>query len=199
VCFENIFAVMDPGRVDSCGVPTGSAEERWEGEEQMCGEAFQCERYPLLLSSQRSTLRAMARTAHGASRMEGTEWSLCATDVLLVSPAWVDPAHVGRLSSAEVNPVDSSAADALVVNGELVYLGASPRAGERLRTQVVVVHNIDLSELANAWEAVTGCSLIVDTGGTQRRSCAGTTKDTGRGVRIRSRHIWCTPGKCGCC
>jgi dimethylargininase len=89
--------------------------------------------------------------------------TLCRAGTLLVNPAWVDPSFFGGSSILEVHPSESSAANALLLGGGVVYPVSFPRTGERLRSRGVVVHDIDLSELAKAEGAVTCCSLIVET------------------------------------
>jgi dimethylargininase len=89
--------------------------------------------------------------------------TLCGPGLLLVNPAWVDPARFGDRSMIEVDPAESHAANALSLDGEIIYPAAFPRTRDRLRAQGVNVHDIDLSELAKAEGAVTCCSLIVET------------------------------------
>ena len=89
--------------------------------------------------------------------------TLCGPDTLLVNPAWVDPVVFGGRSIVEVDPSESHAANALMVSGGVIYPVTFPRTHERLRARGIVVHDIDLSELAKAEGAVTCCSLIVET------------------------------------
>lgn len=88
--------------------------------------------------------------------------TLCGDDLLLVNPAWVDPALFGRRSIIEVDPSESYAANALRLGEGVIYPSAFPRTRERLAARGVRPHTIDLSELAKAEGAVTCCSLIVD-------------------------------------
>jgi dimethylargininase len=88
--------------------------------------------------------------------------TLCGPDLLLVNPAWVDPAQFGERTIIEVNPEEPHAANALLLNGGIIYPVTFPRTRERLRARGMVVHDVDLSELAKAEGAVTCCSLIVD-------------------------------------
>lgn len=88
--------------------------------------------------------------------------TLCGPDLLLVNPAWVDPARFGGRSIVAVDPSESHAANALLLNGGIVYPTTFPRTRERLRARGVVVHETDLSELAKAEGAVTCCSLIIE-------------------------------------
>jgi dimethylargininase len=88
--------------------------------------------------------------------------TLCGSDLLLVNPAWVDPAQFGGSSIVEVDPAEPHAANALLLDGGVIFPTAFPRTAERLRARNVMVHGIDLSELAKAEGAVTCCSLILD-------------------------------------
>jgi dimethylargininase len=87
-----------------------------------------------------------------------------ATDVgdrlLLVNPAWVDPAVFAGLGIVEIDPAEPQAANALRMGGAVVYPVAFPATRRRLEAAGVVVHGIDLSELAKAEGAVTCCSLV---------------------------------------
>jgi len=89
--------------------------------------------------------------------------TLCGQDMLLVNPAWVDPGVFGARTVIEVDPTEPHAANALLLDGGIIYPAAYPRTQERLRARGVVLHTIDLSELAKAEGAVTCCSLIVET------------------------------------
>lgn len=88
--------------------------------------------------------------------------TFCRPDLLVVNPAWVDPALLGNGPCVEVDPAEPRAANALLLNGGIIYPEAFPQTRERLRTRGVTVHEIDLSELAKAEGAVTCCSLIFE-------------------------------------
>ncbi len=88
--------------------------------------------------------------------------TLCGSDTLLVNPAWVDPALFRGKSIIDVDPLESHAANALLLDGGIIYPSSFPRTRERLLAQGMTVHEIDLSELAKAEGAVTCCSLIVE-------------------------------------
>jgi dimethylargininase len=87
----------------------------------------------------------------------------CGPDTLLVNPAWVDPALFRGKSIIDVDPLESHAANALLLDGGIVYPSSFPRTHGRLLAHGMTVHQIDLSELAKAEGAVTCCSLIVGT------------------------------------
>ena len=87
--------------------------------------------------------------------------TLCGPDMLLVNPAWINPALFPCKGIIEVDPLEPHAANALVLDGRIIYPSLFPRTRERLLAQGLTVHEIDLSELAKAEGAVTCCSLIV--------------------------------------
>lgn len=80
--------------------------------------------------------------------------------LLLVNPAWVDPAAFAGLGVIEVDPDEPQAANALRVGDAVIFPTAFPATRRRLETAGVVIHGIDLSELAKAEGAVTCCSLV---------------------------------------
>jgi dimethylargininase len=80
--------------------------------------------------------------------------------LLLVNPAWVDPAAFAGLGVIEVDPDEPQAANALRVGDAVIFPTAFSATRRRLETAGVVIHGIDLSELAKAEGAVTCCSLV---------------------------------------
>jgi dimethylargininase len=88
--------------------------------------------------------------------------TLCRPDTLLVNPAWIDPAVFGEASIIEVDAAETHAANALLLNGGVIYPVTFPRTRARLRARGITIHDIDLSELAKAEGAVTCCSLIIE-------------------------------------
>jgi dimethylargininase len=80
--------------------------------------------------------------------------------LLLLNPAFVDPAGFAGVQIIETHPAEPSAANLLRLHNCVVMDAAYPRTAERLRARAVSVHTVDLSELAKAEGAVTCCSLI---------------------------------------
>jgi dimethylargininase len=89
--------------------------------------------------------------------------TLCGPNLFLVNPAWIDPGLFAPGSIIEVEPTESHAANGLLLDGGIIYPTAFPQTAGRLRALGMIVHEIDLSELAKAEGAVTCCSLIVET------------------------------------
>lgn len=87
-----------------------------------------------------------------------------APGVILVNPAWVDPAAFAGMETIAVDPAEPGAANVLRIGSALVQDAAYPRTRAALERRGLAVHSVDLSELAKAEGAVTCCSLIVARG-----------------------------------
>ena len=83
-----------------------------------------------------------------------------ADGVLLVQPAWVDPAVFAGQRVIEVDPGEEHAANALRIGDGIVYPAAFPRTRRRLEDAGIAVTTVDLSELQKAEGATTCCSLL---------------------------------------
>lgn len=86
--------------------------------------------------------------------------SVVGDSLLLLNPAFIEPAGFGGAQIIEVDPAEPSGANVLRIDDCVVMDRAFPRTAERLRTQGVNVRTLDLSELAKAEGAVTCCSLV---------------------------------------
>lgn len=87
--------------------------------------------------------------------------SQVAENALLINPAWVEPSAIPGLELIEVDPEEPFAANALLVNGAVVYPAAYARTQRRLEERGVRVVPVEVSELAKAEGGVTCCSLIL--------------------------------------
>ncbi len=83
-----------------------------------------------------------------------------ADDVLLVQPAWIDPAAFAGFRLIEVDPAEEHAANSLRVGDGLIYPDSFPRTRQRLDAAGIAVTALDVSELQKAEGAVTCCSLV---------------------------------------
>jgi dimethylargininase len=86
-----------------------------------------------------------------------------AGELLLLNPAWVSPAQFPGCETVAVDEREPHAANALRLDGTIVYPSAHPRTLERLRGRGLRVETTDCSELAKAEGGVTCCSLIFAT------------------------------------
>lgn len=83
-----------------------------------------------------------------------------ADGILLINPAWVDPAVFADYTLIEVHPAEEHAANALRVGSGVVYPSCFPRTQQRLADAGIAVTTVDLSELQKAEGATTCCSLV---------------------------------------
>jgi len=81
-------------------------------------------------------------------------------DKLLLNRAWVDVKSFAGKSLIDVNAGESHAANALWLNGAIVYPAAFPKTRRCLEDAGFVVRVVDVSELQKAEGAVTCCSLL---------------------------------------
>ena len=81
---------------------------------------------------------------------------------LLINPSWLDRRAFREFELIEVDPEEPFAANALLVNGAVVYPAAYSRTRRRLEERGIRVAPVEVSELAKAEGGVTCCSLIVN-------------------------------------
>lgn len=84
-----------------------------------------------------------------------------AGDTLLVNPAWVNKSAFPGMKFIEVDPSEPYAANAVMVEGAVIYPTAFPKTRERLEGAEIKLVLVDASELAKAEGAVTCCSLLI--------------------------------------
>lgn len=82
-------------------------------------------------------------------------------DTLLINPNWVEKSFFEGFKFIEVDPSEPCAANALAVDGILIYPSAFARTRKRLETAGMPILPVDADELAKAEGAVTCCSLII--------------------------------------
>ena len=87
--------------------------------------------------------------------------SLVADDLVVVNPEWVDPRLFAPLRVLEVDPAEAFAANALMVDGSVVYPAEHLRTLERLEGAGLDVRPVPAGELAKAEGGVTCCSLLL--------------------------------------
>jgi dimethylargininase len=81
-------------------------------------------------------------------------------DTLLINPAWVDRSNFDGFKFIEVDPSEPFAANALMVEGTLIFPSAFPKTRQRLETVGRTIVPVEADELAKAEGGVTCCSLI---------------------------------------
>jgi len=100
-----------------------------------------------------------------------------APGVVLVNPAWVDPAAFLPAAVVEIDPAEPAAANGLLVATRLIYPSAFPLTRRRLEAAGIDVALVDVSELQKAEGAVTCCSLVFSADPLGRRKLAGAAVD----------------------
>jgi dimethylargininase len=81
-------------------------------------------------------------------------------DMLLVNPAWIDPANFQGKKIISIDPSEPYAANALMVAGKLLYQPAYPKTLARLQAAGIHPTLVDESELGKAEGALTCCALM---------------------------------------
>lgn len=88
--------------------------------------------------------------------------TLVGEDTLLINRSWVDTKPLRAKEYIDIDPSEPYAANALLVDDELVYPTIFPKTLRRLKDRGISVKVVDVSELQKAEGAVTCCSLIFD-------------------------------------
>lgn len=81
-------------------------------------------------------------------------------DTLLINPEWVSRDDFPGMKIIEVDPSEPYAANAVLVDGTIIYTSSFPRTQTKLQAAGIRMINVDADELAKAEGALTCCSLI---------------------------------------
>ena len=87
--------------------------------------------------------------------------TLVADDLALINPEWVDADRFQPLRTIDVDPSEPYAANALLIDGTVVYPAEHVRTCKRLEAAGLTVHPVPAGELAKAEGGVTCCSLLL--------------------------------------
>lgn len=79
---------------------------------------------------------------------------------LLINSTWVDPGFFPGFQLIEVDPAEPGAANALYLNGSVIYPLNYPKTMQKLRNAGVSVLPVNQSEVIKAEGGVTCCSVI---------------------------------------
>jgi len=85
-----------------------------------------------------------------------------AENTLLMNPAWVDPDDFSGFKVLTVHPSESYGANALLLDGGILYSIAFPKTRRKLIDEGFNVISIDISELSKAEGDITCCSIILN-------------------------------------
>jgi dimethylargininase len=89
-----------------------------------------------------------------------TAATVVADDTLLVNRSWVAADAFALARTIDVHPTEPFGANALLVNGTLLYSASHPRTRERLQNSGVRVRPVQFSELEKAEAGVTCCCVL---------------------------------------
>lgn len=81
-------------------------------------------------------------------------------NTLLINPEWVPKDDFPRMKFIEVDPSEPYAANAVLVDGAIIYPSSFPKTQAKLQAAGIRMVIVDADELAKAEGAVTCCSLI---------------------------------------
>jgi len=81
-------------------------------------------------------------------------------DALLINPKWVSKDDFPEMKFIEVDPSEPYAANAVLVDGTIIYPSSFPKTKAKLEMAGIPMLIVDADELAKAEGAVTCCSLI---------------------------------------
>lgn len=81
---------------------------------------------------------------------------------LLINPAWVEKSAFPGFDFIEVDPLEPYAANAVYVDGRIIYPRSFPKTQARLEAAGIPMVLVDATEVAKAEGAVTCCSLLFE-------------------------------------
>ncbi|MGB7875665.1 MAG: arginine deiminase family protein [Anaerolineales bacterium] len=84
-------------------------------------------------------------------------------DTLLINPEWVSKDDFFGMDFIEVDPSEPYAANAVLVDGSIIYPSSFPKTQAKLQAAVKRMIIVEADELARAEGALTCCSLIFNT------------------------------------
>lgn len=85
-----------------------------------------------------------------------------APDRLLINPEWVDAQHFAGMDGLHVDPSEPHGANAVYLDGAVLYPASAPRTREKLEANGVSIIAVDMSETEKLEGGVTCCSLLLD-------------------------------------
>jgi dimethylargininase len=108
------------------------------------------------------------RTNRDAARQLQAILEPATDDLLVLNPAWIDPAHFRGMQWVAIDRGEPSGANVVRVGTAVVCAASAPRTRERLESRGLTVRAVDASELAKAEGALTCGSLIFNDGASAR-------------------------------
>jgi dimethylargininase len=104
--------------------------------------------------------RVLPVTVRGCLHLKSAVTQVMA-DELLINSRYVERNQFPGMRFIEVDELEPSGANALMVGTDVIYSNSYPRTAEILRRRGVRVHTVAMSETEKAEGAVTCCSLLL--------------------------------------
>lgn len=105
--------------------------------------------------------RVRALTVSGCLHLKSAVTRV-SVDTLLINPEWVSKEAFPGMQFVEVDPSEPYAANAVLVDGTIIYPSSFPKTRAKLERAGINIFMVNADELAKAEGAVTCCSLIFE-------------------------------------
>lgn len=155
--YRTIFRIQPPGTVDGGDILRLGKRIYVGLSGRSTGEAV--EQMKAILEPHGYQVRAVSVT--GCLHLKSAVTQV-GENTLLINPAWVSKQDFPGMQFIEVDPGEPYAANAVLVDGKLIYPSAFPKTKRKLEAAGIQILTVAAGELAKAEGAVTCCSLIFE-------------------------------------
>lgn len=153
--YREIFRIQPPGTVDGGDILTVDRTVHIGISSRSTKNAI--EQIKVILEPRGYQVRAVNVTGCLHLKSAVTQVS---KDTLLINPEWVSRDDFPGMQFIEVDPSESYAANAILVDDTIIYPSSFPKTKAKLEKAGINLVIVDADELAKAEGAVTCCSLI---------------------------------------
>jgi len=153
--YREIFRIQPPGTVDGGDILTVDRTVHIGISSRSTKNAI--EQIKVILEPRGYQVRAVNVTGCLHLKSAVTQVS---EDTLLFNPEWVSRDDFPGMQFIEVDPSESYAANAILVDDTIIYPSSFPKTKAKLEKAGINLVIVDADELAKAEGAVTCCSLI---------------------------------------
>jgi dimethylargininase len=153
--YREIFHIQPPGTVDGGDILTVGHTIYVGLSSRSTEEAI--DQMKVILEPRRYRVRGARVTGCLHLKSAVTQVS---EDTLLINPEWVSKDDFPGKEFIEVDPSEPHAANAVLVDGTIIYSSSFPKTQAKLQAAGIRMLIVDADELAKAEGAVTCCSLI---------------------------------------
>jgi len=153
--YREIFRIQPPGTVDGGDILTVDRTVHVGISSRSTKNAI--EQIKVILEPRGYQVRAVNVTGCLHLKSAVTQVS---KDTLLINPEWVSRDDFPGMQFIEVDPSESYAANAILVDDTIIYPSSFPKTKAKLEKAGINLVIVDADELAKAEGAVTCCSLI---------------------------------------